>query len=182
MTFVDRHVLLLNLNFEVIDVIGWRRAMRLICKDRVKIHEEFEDSSVGCGTSAKERYKMPSVLVLKEYVGFYKNAKKIVNLNKKNVLLRDNHTCLYCGKALTDLTGTMDHVIPQSRKGPHRWDNIVAACLKCNRKKDDQLLHEAGLKLLREPFVPTRNIFFRKYIRKDEYASWKNYIKGRDVS
>lgn len=178
MEHIDRQVLLLNTTYEILDIIPWQRAISLIYKDRVKVHEEFEDSII---RSPSSFIKMPSILVCYDYVGFFKNAKKIINLNKKNVLLRDDHTCMYCTKKLTDSSGTIDHIIPQSRGGRHSWDNVVAACLKCNSKKDDYTLEEANLKLVRRPFVPTNSIFFRKYLRRDEYSSWRPFVKEKRI-
>lgn len=176
--FIERNVLLLNTNYDVIDIISWQRAITLIFKQRVNVIEEFEDSVISSATSSM---KMPSIIVCHDYIGILNNVKKIVNLNRRNVLIRDNYTCLYCGKALTDSTGTIDHIQPVSRKGKNSWDNVVAACIKCNRKKNDKTPEESGMKLLRKPFTPSRNIFLKKYLKREEYASWRSYISGKDV-
>lgn len=175
MAFVDRHVLLLNANWEVLDVITWQKAVCLMFRERVIVKEHFEDSVI---RSANSEMKMPKIMALQEFqTGYHKNAKKYVKLNKRNVLLRDNHTCMYCGKALTDFTGTQDHVMPLSRKGKNSWDNVVAACGKCNKKKNDRTPEEAGMKLLRKPFLPSKQIFYGKYLKKPEYESWKEFLK-----
>jgi 5-methylcytosine-specific restriction endonuclease McrA len=48
----------------------------------------------------------------------------------------------------------MDHVVPRSRGGDHSWENVVAACRRCNSKKKDKLPVKASLKLRRKPGVP----------------------------
>ncbi|WP_146845833.1 HNH endonuclease, partial [Cellulomonas terrae] len=60
---------------------------------------------------------------------------------------RDDHRCAYCGGG----ADTVDHVHPRSRGGRHEWTNVVAACVRCNHRKADRLLHEIGWEL---PFVP----------------------------
>lgn len=73
--------------------------------------------------------------------------------SKRGVLRRDNNTCAYCGKH----ADTIDHVMPTSRGGhPRDWTNTVGACLKCNSRKADRTLKEAGMKLLVTPYVPKR--------------------------
>ena len=76
-------------------------------------------------------------------------------LSRREVFWRDHFTCQYCGKQTRDLT--LDHVIPRVRKGPHTWDNVVAACVPCNHRKADRTLAESGMKLLREPMPPKAN-------------------------
>lgn len=179
MSFIDRHVLLLNSDKEVLDVITWQDAIGLIFKERVMIHEHFEDSVIH---SARSEMKMPKVIILCNYVAAgYKSSKRYIKLNKRNVLLRDNHTCMYCGRALTDFTGTIDHVIPVSKKGKNSWDNVVAACGKCNKRKDNKRLEDTDMKLLRRPFVPSKHIFYGKFLKKPEYESWRQYINKKEA-
>ena len=67
---------------------------------------------------------------------------------------RDNNTCLYCGKGFADAQLTRDHVVPVSRGGLNTWDNVVAACKRCNHFKGSRLLAETSLDLLALPYVP----------------------------
>jgi hypothetical protein len=46
-------------------------------------------------------------------------------------------------------------VIPRSRGGKHRWENVVAACGPCNARKDDRLLSEIEWTLDFTPHAPT---------------------------
>ena len=46
--------------------------------------------------------------------------------------------CTYCGSPATrgnDLT--IDHVVPLSRGGTNRRDNLTVACRRCNSRKRD---------------------------------------------
>lgn len=65
------------------------------------------------------------------------------------ILDRDGHECAYCGGRAT----TRDHVLPRSRGGADSWDNLVAACVTCNNRKDDRTPGEAGMPL---QFTPSR--------------------------
>lgn len=71
---------------------------------------------------------------------------------KAGVLRRDGHVCGYCGLHAT----TVDHVRPASRGGRLDWDNAVAACIECNRAKDDLTPAEAGMPLLVPLWSPRR--------------------------
>ncbi|HEY9618315.1 MAG TPA: HNH endonuclease [Microcoleaceae cyanobacterium] len=76
---------------------------------------------------------------------------KVPPVSRREVFRRDHYTCQYCGstKRLT-----LDHVIPRSKGGSHTWDNVVAACEKCNSAKGDRLLHETGMVLKTKPKAP----------------------------
>ena len=56
--------------------------------------------------------------------------------------LRDNFTCLYCGK---DLSGaefdavTIDHLRPQTKLGRHNEpSNVITCCRSCNCSRQDK--------------------------------------------
>jgi len=61
--------------------------------------------------------------------------------------------CAYCG---TTENLTLDHVLPLSRGGAHRIENLVAACKPCNSRKGarDELEFRALLAL--EAFIDGR--------------------------
>ncbi|MGH3282854.1 MAG: HNH endonuclease, partial [Trebonia sp.] len=81
-----------------------------------------------------------------------KRIHPMAKLTRREVFLRDNYTCQYCGKQSRDLT--IDHVMPRHRGGPHRWENLVSACRSCNHRKGGRLPEEARMTLLREPSQP----------------------------
>jgi 5-methylcytosine-specific restriction endonuclease McrA len=80
--------------------------------------------------------------------------KLIPPLNNRELFRRDHHTCLYCGKTLSDIQLTRDHVRPLSKNGRDVWSNVVTACRRCNTHKGDQLLDQLNMKLLAVPYVP----------------------------
>ncbi len=76
---------------------------------------------------------------------------KIPPVNRREVLRRDNHACQYCG---SNKHLTLDHVIPLSRGGQHSWDNVVAACVKCNQRKSNRTPDDARMPLRTKPKAP----------------------------
>ena len=138
-------VLVLNASYEPINICGARRALVLVLKGVARTEEEQ-------GTdlrSARSRMAMPSVIRLLEYRRIPHQTRA---LSRKNILLRDRNSCQYCGVVLPSAELTLDHVIPRSRGGLSTWENLVAACHSCNRRKGNHMLHELEhMKLLREP-------------------------------
>jgi len=57
--------------------------------------------------------------------------------NVKNYLLEKfNRKCVYCGKKNVPLE--VEHIIPKSRGGSNRVDNLTISCHNCNQEKDNQ--------------------------------------------
>ncbi|MEM6582033.1 MAG: HNH endonuclease [Pseudomonadota bacterium] len=86
-------------------------------------------------------------------------------LCNRTLFRRDDYRCLYCGQKFSRSDLTRDHVIPTSRGGTNRWENVVAACKRCNWKKDNRTPEEAGMPLLAIPFKP--NPFEWHFLAKD---------------
>jgi hypothetical protein len=101
---------------------------------------------------------------------------KAVFFTRFNLFLRDRFECQYCGSG-DDLT--FDHLIPRSRGGQTRWDNVVAACAPCNLKKGGKLPRDAGMWPAQKPYRPTvhelhRNgrLFPPNYL----HESWMDFL------
>lgn len=62
---------------------------------------------------------------------------------------REDGKCGYCGRDLGD-RWEADHIIPKSRGGTDDPENLVAACLKCNREKGTRTADEFGYPNLAE--------------------------------
>jgi 5-methylcytosine-specific restriction endonuclease McrA len=96
-------------------------------------------------------------------------------MTRFEIFNRDKHTCQYCGQQTRQLT--LDHVIPRYRGGQHTWENVVSACVACNRRKAGRTPREANMKLVREPAPPTSSHF---YIIPHHYLSkrdeWRKYL------
>ena len=117
---------------------------------------------------------MPSVIRLLEYRRIPHQTRA---LSRKNILLRDRNQCQYCGVVLPSGELTLDHVVPRSRGGNSTWENLVACCHDCNRKKGNMLPHECGMRPLREPRpfnLHTSRHLMRMMGRSD--AKWRKYL------
>jgi len=91
------------------------------------------------------------------------------------VFNRDGYTCQYCGKETRQLT--LDHVIPRHQGGQHTWENVVSACVFCNRHKAGRTPEQAGMKLLRFPSPPRRNFFVLTPCRYVQSRNeWQKYL------
>lgn len=171
-----RKVLLLNASEEVLKVINWQKAVKLMLDGKAKKpyghNDEYEIKTVS-GV-----LRLPTALVLVRYVHIpYKN----VAVNKDNVLRRDDYTCGYCDKKLSGTTGTIDHITPQSKGGKHDWLNVVAACKICNNKKDNLSLQQAeskfGMKLRIKPHVPSRDFMILTSVNIDTHETWTRWVE-----
>ncbi len=137
-------VLVLNASYEPINVCAARRAIVLVLKG-VAMTEEENGHFLH---AARVAVRVPSVIRLLEYRRIPHQSRA---LSRKNILLRDRNTCQYCSTTLPSGELTLDHVIPRSRGGLSTWENLVACCHPCNRRKGNQLPHEANMKPAREP-------------------------------
>lgn len=160
-------VLLLNASYEPLTVVSTKRAVILVLKEKAVVLEEAEEPL----RAAKVSIPTPSVIKLTYYVKVPVRARK--PLCRRAVLMRDKHRCAYCGKNAT----TMDHVVPRAKGGLHRWENIVAACSRCNAEKADKLLAELGWSLPFEPKAPHGVEWVIVGVAKPDPA-WGPYLYG----
>ena len=117
--------------------------------------------------------QVPRVIRLLDYDRVPRNA---VKFNRRNVFLRDENRCQYCGKKFGNSHLSLDHVVPRSRGGPSTWDNIVCACLKCNVRKGGRTPQEAGMRLFRLPSRPARSPSLAHQLSSRKYSAWRNFL------
>ena len=137
--------LLLNATYEPLCVVSSRRAIVLVLAEKAEPVESAADV-VHAETLS---LPVPVVARLTRYVRVPYPAQ--VPLSRRAVFTRDGQTCVYCGSSATSI----DHVVPRSRGGTHTWDNVVAACRRCNHTKADRSLAELGWKLPHPPRTPS---------------------------
>ena len=169
--FLQMPVLVLNASYEPINICGARRALVLVLKGVARTEEEH-----GMALHAQRtRITMPSVIRLLEYRRIPHQTRA---LSRKNILLRDRNTCQYCGETMQPSELTLDHVVPRSRGGNSTWENLVACCHGCNRRKGNRLLNEIDdMRLLREPrpfSLHTSRQIMRMLGRSDD--RWRKYL------
>ena len=159
-------VLVLNLNYVPINISTARRAIILVGKGKAELLEQQD----GYIRTISQNVDVPSIIRLSYLV---KRPFVPSKLSKKEIFLRDQYTCQYCGIKSTELT--LDHVIPRRQKGAHTWENVVAACSKCNLKKAGFTPEEAKMRLLREPKIPQPNPY-RMLQERTILDEWKPYL------
>jgi len=149
---MNRNVLLLNSSEEVIKVINWKKAIKLLESGKAKRPYNY-NKNYSVRTISGE-YKLPAAIVLVRFVYLpYEHSLP----TRKNIFKRDKWTCQYCGfKSKNPKSLTIDHVYPKSRGGGTQWTNLVTACPKCNCKKSNKLLKECNMKLKNKPTKPKR--------------------------
>jgi 5-methylcytosine-specific restriction endonuclease McrA len=166
--------LILNATYEPIQIVSWKRAIRMLFQEKVEVVAEYEDRVI---RSISVTIRVPSVLRLLQYVNV-KHYHHQVKFTRANIYARDQHRCQYCGRRFQPIDLTYDHVIPVARGGRKTWENIVTCCRECNRKKGDHLPEEVGLRLLRAPKAPSGFPHKMHFLlsRTKPPDSWKSYI------
>lgn len=169
-------MLLLNASFEPLNVINWRRAVKLVFSEKVEVVEESERVIRSVSVSMK----IPSVVRLMGFVRFRRNEAKF---SRRNIYARDHYQCQYCGEQLSADQLTCDHVMPRSRGGRTEWHNIVTCCVPCNRKKGGRTPEEARMHLRRKPSRPSWLWgFYARFQTKEPPDEWRVYLRPQRVS
>ncbi len=170
----QRPALILNadyrpLSYFPLSLWPWQEAIKAVYLKRVNVAAEYEEVV----RSEKLTLPLPSVIVLKNYVV----PTKTVPFTRATLFLRDEFTCQYCGYKGKDLT--FDHVVPKSRGGKTRWDNVVAACQSCNLRKAAKTTSQAGFKLKKTPTKPSPEVLLnkgKKFPPSDMHKSWTDFL------
>ena len=142
-----------NADYRVLSRIPWQEAVLLILRGAVYVIDVHTPAVHVRAPSLV--IELPVSVALREYVHIPYRAG--IRATRSGVLRRDGHTCTYCGGH----ADTVDHVLPRCRGGGDTWFNLVAACQSCNGGKGDRTPHEAGLRMIREPFEPGERDRFR---------------------
>jgi 5-methylcytosine-specific restriction endonuclease McrA len=160
-------VLVLNANYEPINICDIRRALGLIISDKASLVLNGR----GEIRTINAFYPCPSIIRLEKMVT---RPRQRVKLTRREVFHRDNYTCQYCGQYLGELT--IDHVLPRHLGGKHTWTNVVTACPKCNHRKGGKTNEEVSMHLLCKPTEPeySPQYLFGRHLADN--ADWEPYI------
>ncbi len=166
---MNEPVLVLNANFEPVNVCTTRRAIGLVLNGKASLVLNGR----GEIKTVTRTYPRPSIIRLEKMI---KRPRPHVRLTKREVLRRDNYTCQYCGQ--TTLHLTIDHVIPRRLGGQHAWNNLVAACPSCNHRKGGRTLEQAQMHLLHPPTEPPSTAYYRFSRHLSVNSEWQPYVEG----
>lgn len=162
-------VLILNVTFEPMHVCSTKRALALVLSGKA----EIVINGRGTIRSATSEFEIPSVIKLSHMV---RRPRPRIALSKREILRRDDYTCQYCGRKMRTLT--LDHVVPRRHGGAHTWENLVAACSPCNRRKGGKLASEADMLLNRPPVEPNASAAYRFGTHLEQRKEWAQFIEG----
>lgn len=178
--------LVLNRGWMAIATTPVRHAMTLLFTDAARAinPETFEmhdfpswaglevDPDADAIRTVSGAIRVPEVIVLTRFQGVPRQS---LPFTRRNLVRRDQSTCQYCGSSpgLGDLS--IDHVMPRSKGGGTSWENCVLACVRCNRRKGNKLVHEAGMRLLRVPVAPKWSPIF-EVAQTHKREAWKRFV------
>ena len=162
-------VLVLNANFEPINICSMRRAIGLILNDKATLVLNGR----GVIRTVSRTFPRPSIIRLGHMI---KRPRQHVRLTKREILRRDDYTCQYCGQRVSYLT--IDHIIPRHLGGMHTWENLVAACPSCNHRKGGRTLEQAQMRLLHQPKEPpvSATYIFGRHLNQNQ--EWLPFVEG----
>lgn len=162
-------VLVLNANYEPLNVCTTKRALGLVISDKATLIMNGR----GVIHTVSRSFPAPSIIRLIQMI---KRPRAQVKLTKQEIFRRDNYTCQYCGQRAPVLT--LDHVIPRRLGGKHTWENLATACPSCNHKKGGRTAEQAHMQLLRKPYAPkaTAEYIFGRYLKNNQ--GWEMYVEG----
>jgi len=193
---LDSRVLVLNRNYEPINITTVRKALKKLINGRAEIVTVENNAYVGYNLTSwtelsflkkeygmdgdeevvgSDRFAIIAPTIIRALV-YDKTHRQPIRMSRKNILLRDSFTCQFCGKKFPTEKLTLDHVFPQARGGTGTWENLVCSCFKCNNKKGCRTPEEAGMKLLRKPERPSQFVTFEIPRDSKKYKDWDAFV------
>lgn len=164
--------LVLNCDYSPLTIISWQKALTWFIKYEnnpkygIEIIDFYKNDHI---IGVNKNYPIPAVTKTKR---FFKINNHSITFSRKNIYLRDDYLCQYCGKKFDTNELTYDHVIPKSqwtsKLSPTSWTNIVTACVSCNRKKGNRTPKQANMLLKTLPIKPNKTI---KYLPITQHLS-----------
>jgi len=188
---LDHPVLVLNRFWQPVQTCTVRRALKLLWlghaqvvqtegDDRFRTHDlgswvehSARDAVAEVIHSVRLVLRVPKIIVLALYE---KLPRMEVRFSRRNVFLRDKHTCQYCAKVFRENELNLDHVMPRDKGGRTTWENIVTSCIRCNTRKANKLPHEVNMHPLSQPSAPRWRPMFALHGGSRSDESWTHFI------
>jgi 5-methylcytosine-specific restriction endonuclease McrA len=170
---LSQQVLRTDLSGMPIEWIDYRDAVRLYHTEQVAytcgVHLYAVHGGINSRTGERSVIDVNSIIATTgKQLGYDDKRRNYTPpLNNRTLFRRDANVCMYCGIRFMSRDLTRDHITPLSQRGNDVWQNVVAACKRCNNHKGGCTPEQAGMQLAAVPFVPT----YAEYI----------YLKGRRV-
>ncbi len=162
-------VLVLNGNFEPLNICSMQRALILVLNEKATIVQNGR----GWVQAVSATFPAPSVIRINQVV---QRPRLQHYPNRRDVFRRDDYRCQYCGREVAQ--PTIDHVVPRHQGGGDAWENLVTACSPCNVRKGKRTPEEAHMTLLSQPREPrfTAMYCFGRYLSR--YENWRTFLEG----
>ncbi|MGH2735175.1 MAG: HNH endonuclease [Actinomycetota bacterium] len=157
--------LVLNASQQPLCVVPIRRAIVLALTHKA----EVVHSNGHVYRSERIEMAAPTVVRLNYFVRVPYRAR--ASLSRRAIMIRDGFECQYCGRPAENV----DHVVPRSRGGSHSWDNVVAACKRCNSRKENHSIHDVGFHLRHPPRQPHESIWIVVAVDRVD-PTWRPYL------
>lgn len=159
-----------------LSLITGQEAVKAVYRGRAMVVEEWDQAF----RSPTVEIKVPKVVALRQYAPINAEPK----FCRRSILLRDRYKCQYCGIRFDSADLTFDHVIPRSSGGTTCWENILSACVDCNKKKRNQPANWSGqkgkgLRPLKMPRQPTTMELLRagmEFIDPEVQETWSDWL------
>ncbi|MCY2965359.1 MAG: HNH endonuclease [Planctomycetota bacterium] len=183
-------VLVLNRLYVAIQVMSVRRAFCLLCKGLAEVVSVENGGYVSYNFESwrevsewkaqiegkKEHEDWIQSVNFEVQLSYDLFPRNVVKFNRRNIFLRDENRCQYCGHKFSTQHLSLDHVVPRSQGGQTNWENIVCACLKCNVRKGGRTPYQAGMRLFKKPVKPKRSPMLSHQLTIVKYESWKQFL------
>jgi 5-methylcytosine-specific restriction endonuclease McrA len=166
---MNEPVLVLNANYEPLNVCTTKRAMGLIFAGKA----EMIENGRGYIKTVQDLFPRPSVIRIGYMI---KRPRPRVRLSKREVFRRDGYTCQYCGTRTGRLT--LDHVVPRHMGGRYAWENLVTACASCNLRKGGRALDQSPMSLNHKPHEPNASALYLFGNHLNDNEGWRRYLEG----
>lgn len=184
-SLLNRPTLVLNRNWQAINVAPVSRALILVWNDNARVvdpndyqlfdWEGWAEQEIGDDDlyiqAVRQKIKVPEVISLMSYGDL---PAATVTFSRRNVFKRDKYTCQFCGRQPGPDELTIDHVVPRAQGGESSWTNCVLACVSCNMKKADRTPKQAGMRLKKEPSQPVWKPSYSEHCSSME--SWTKFV------
>jgi len=149
-------ILRLNMAGQPIEWLTWQEAVCLFSREMVVWTLGDVVKRVRGGHSRIDNLQsqviLPSIIACGG--SHFSRPRKNYPLSNPALFARDSSLCLYCAKPFLSSLLTRDHIIPTSRGGEDKWENVVSACRRCNQHKSNYLLEEINMDLVALPYRP----------------------------
>jgi len=170
-TLANTNVLVLNQNYEPLNVCNARRALVLVGGGKAEVVEEAD----GVLRTVVRAFRIPSIIRMRYFI---RRPRPLARLSRREIFARDRFVCQYCHERSNELT--LDHVVPRRRGGEHTWENLVSACHACNHRKAGRTPSEARMRLRRRPVRPAASLYSLLSVHLEKRPNWRPFFPGND--